>query len=1155
MNSLFDYLQFRWLPFVFVVVACLLGAITLWFRWKNKPWMGWLIATAFFGISAAGGLIPGLSDYAPWIALVGFGLLVILFVIVVLTGNWSNLGGACSAAILVFGLGCWWLPLADLLVEVGLFVYSLEPVQPWWLLLLLVIPLIIWFSFRSLAGLGPTRRVLAITFRCFAVALLALGMAKTQARRQNEDLTVLFLWDRSLSALEYNELGEDLQKKRFLKFINKAVAFRGPDRAEDKVGVMVFGRYPRLEFSPGNVPQLRLRRIRSKVDKGYTDIASAIKLALASFQEGTSKRIVLMSDGNQNLGDALQQARVAKQNGVEIDVVLMTAGQQRQSEVLVERIEVPPTTEKDSQIPLRIILRSHHPRPVKGMLTLRKTSLEIRGGRPQFNSKKILEPTEVVLQPGLNTFYFQDPGSKQESSSTYEAHFNPIGLANDRVENNRASASVIARGQRAVLVVESFVGKHKLLIDRLRGAKSSLKILSITPETLPNEPGDLALVLSKFDSVILADVPADQFSEEQQKVIRSNTHEMGAGLVMIGGPQSFGAGGWQGTEVEKALPVTCDLKSVKVEGKSGLVLIMHASELAEGNFWQKKVAKIAVEKLTNNDMIGMVYWDGMKHIWHIPFQQIGPNKAKILGRIDSMAPGDMPDAKPSMEKAYKALSDPKHMLGTKHIIFISDGDHWTVRNLIPVMAKIRAKKISCTTVCITTHGAPEKKRLARVAQMSGKGRSYVVTNGKQLPAIYIKESRLISKAFVYAKKFMPIFTPLGGPTEGIPKNLDPLYGFVRTTKRPSPLVEVPIQTPKISGYSFPVLAYWQYGLGRAVAFTSDARTNRNIPKKFWDFDWANSEMHGKFWEQLVEWSLRAVESGKNLNMSTERVNGKVRIIVDARDDSQRPLTKVKLKVGITSPSLKNRDANLPEIKFQQTSAGVYEAEVDAEEIGSYFLNVQASWPGKDNKIVRDSARGSFTVRYSPEYAEMSSNAALLEQIADITGGKVYTDSGAFLDRIAGEGVVFRPSPLKNRSLQSIWPWLIFFSAVFFFLDIATRRIALEPEKWVAKGQEFWAQLRGLQTVSAKTPEFLDRLKSRKSQVGVEMDRGKANRRFAAGETPAAPPPGPGEPADQSSPATPKSSKPAPKESEKTEEGYFSRLQKAKKKTWEDRDND
>ena len=145
----------------------------------------------------------------------------------------------------------------------------------------------------------------------------------------------------------------------------------------------------------------------------------------------------------------------------------------------------------------------------------------------------------------------------------------------------------------------------------------------------------LAVFLSNFDCVILANVAAEQVSEEQQEMIRSNTHDQGCGLVMIGGPDSFGAGGWQDTPVEKALPVDCEIKSLKVQGKGGLVLIMHASEMADGNFWQKKIAKLAIERLGPADEVGVIDSTSASK-WHIPLQEIGDNRDELLAQIDKL---------------------------------------------------------------------------------------------------------------------------------------------------------------------------------------------------------------------------------------------------------------------------------------------------------------------------------------------------------------------------------------------------------------------------------------------------------------------------------------------------------------------------------------
>ena len=67
------------------------------------------------------------------------------------------------------------------------------------------------------------------------------------------------------------------------------------------------------------------------------------------------------------------------------------------------------------------------------------------------------------------------------------------------------------------------------------------------------------------------------FSDDQIAVLVRNTQQMGAGLVMLGGPNSFGAGGWANTELEKAMPVDFQIKNAKVVPVGALVLMMHAS--------------------------------------------------------------------------------------------------------------------------------------------------------------------------------------------------------------------------------------------------------------------------------------------------------------------------------------------------------------------------------------------------------------------------------------------------------------------------------------------------------------------------------------------------------------------------------------------------
>jgi hypothetical protein len=547
-----------------------------------------------------------------------------------------------------------------------------------------------------------------------------------------------------------------------------------------------------------------------------------------------------------------------------------------------------------------------------------------------------------------------------------------------------------------------------------------------------------------------------------------------------------------------------------------------------------------------------------------------------LQLVDKMTPGDMPDVDPPLNMAHDALTNPKYKLGTKHIIFISDGDHWDASP--KVLNRLRAAKITCTTVCITSHGANEVKKMKKLADTVGnvgdrKSSSYHVTDPRQLPAIYMKESRLVSQSFIYDKQpFQPKLHPemAGGPTEGLPKNLENLYGFVRTQRRPSELVEVPIETPKVEGYVFPILAYWHYGLGKAVAFTSDAKTVKYDKTRFWDHDWASAEsgMYTKFWGQVVDWSLRAVESGR-LVMATELRDGKVKVTVVARDDKGQPVNGLKLRGGITSPSLDvvekdkaGKDAAGP-LRFEQKNSGVYEAEFRAEEFGSYFINVQAveqakvKGPDGKEKLVEqgfDSVRAGVSIPYSPEFADFESNTALMERVRDITGGKSFTDDEVSLEKAAASGELFRSVPLRNRSMQPIWYWLLILTGVGLFFDVAVRRISVDPRKVAVSLEQTWAQLRGQAVAAPAVPQFLDRLKSRKAEIAENL--GRAERRFEGAETSTTAPPGAGDAPVPQPPPTVRPSEPPRQAEPQAEPGdYASRLLKAKRRAMEDRERD
>ena len=123
---------------------------------------------------------------------------------------------------------------------------------------------------------------------------------------------------------------------------------------------------------------------------------------------------------------------------------------------------------------------------------------------------------------------------------------------------------------------------------------------------------------------------------------------------MMGGPETYGAGGWTNTELEKAMPVDFEIKSAKVTPVGALVLMMHAGEMPKANYWQKRIASESIKMLGSRDYCGMVFEWGGRDQWLWGQRQggiirVGPNRKMMRARVNQMTIGDMPAFDPGLE--------------------------------------------------------------------------------------------------------------------------------------------------------------------------------------------------------------------------------------------------------------------------------------------------------------------------------------------------------------------------------------------------------------------------------------------------------------------------------------------------------------------------
>ncbi len=1004
-----------------------------------------------------------------------------------------------------------------------MFDYRITFLAPGYLVLLGLVPALWWYSFRGLGALGPVRRVFALGVRSLVVALLVLALAEIQVVRTSDKLTVIYLVDGSLSI-------PPERRQDMIEYVNEAI--RQHRKGEDRAGVIVFGREAAIEIPPFNDAVRVPGRIESPLDPEYTNLAAAMKLAQASFAEDAARRIVIVSDGNENLGDALQQAQALAAAGIGIDVAPVRY--RDRADVSVERVGIPSDVRRGQPFDLKVVVANTAQATARdsGEVSGRLVVTQVLGGQSQ-----VITDQKVTIPPGKKVFTVRQ---KIDSPAfyQYEARFVPERDSDDPMrQNNRATTFTHIRGKGQVLVIEDFehAGEHERFIQALR--EQNLEI-TVQPS---NQLFSQLAELQGFDAVVLANVPREQFTDAHIKMLVDNTQQLGAGLVMLGGPSSFGAGGWTDTEVEKAMPVDFQIKSAKVVPRGALAMLMHASEIPEGNFWQKKIAMEALKALGSRDYCGVIHWNGQEQwLWQPGLAVVGENRPKMLTRLDRMMPGDMPDFDPAMvmaDKAFAGLPD----AAVKHMIVISDGDPTPPSNR--VINSLVRQKVTVSTVAVGAHGPAESRVLQNLANATN-GKFYAVNNANALPKIFQREARRVARPLIKLSDVGMAPRRKGDHemVHGIEGEFPPIHGYVMTNRKESGLAEIVLTAPLPPGEeNNTLLAGWHYGLGKTVAYTSDATS-------LWNRLWINWENYDKFFGQIVRWSMRPVGDDPNFTVATEYEEGRVKVVVTALDQSNEFLNFLELSSRVSSPSA----GKPPELKLQQTAPGRYEGSFAASESGSYFVAISPG-PAKPLLIA------GVNVPYSAEFRDRATNDALLGQLVAVEPkggkpGKLVQPPGGLADlKAALEVNSFRHDLAKATGSQDAWYYLVLQASCLFFFDVFVRRVQVSFAWAPRLAGRVRDKLLGREPQAAPS-EYMERLRSRKAQVTEQIEQLREAARFEAPRD---------RPADvevldeasarvASAPPTASGAPPLASEQKPEEETYTSRLLKAKKKVWEER---
>ncbi|MGF1507740.1 MAG: glutamine amidotransferase, partial [Anaerolineae bacterium] len=379
------------------------------------------------------------------------------------------------------------------------------------------------------------------------------------------------------------------------------------------------------------------------------------------------------------------------------------------------------------------------------------------------------------------------------------------------------------------------------------------------------------------------------------------------------------------------------------------------------------------------------------------------DKAQVSNQVGTLRAGGGTDIFAGLNATYNELpEDPGRQ---RHIVLLTDGGASPFGIAEMVEENYEEHGITLSVIAIGQSYADFLDDLPEIAD----GRFHHAFNVDTIPEIFTEETVLATRAYIIEGEFFPALTSTSPILSGI-SGTPPLDGYVGSTIKPT------AQQILVTGQEDPLLASWQYGLGRSVAWTSDA-TGR------WASDWASWEEYARFWGQAVRWTITEGAT-QNAEVRVVQEGESVRIVVDAADDDGDFINGLEMEANIVDP-----DLGTTPVTLRQVAPGRYEGTFEPGEQGAYFVRIA----GYDEQGSTNVAQTSgWVLSYSPEYRSFEGDPDFLGFIAGLTGG----------------GIVEEPARITARNLpveaaaQPVWPWLLLAAAILLPFDIAVRRLVI-----------------------------------------------------------------------------------------------------------------
>ena len=789
------------------------------------------------------------------------------------------------------------------------------------------------------------------------ILLCAAALAGMSLMTASPDRTAFLLVDVSASA----------DREETLRLAAEALEETG-DR---KTGVIAFGAESTVLRSPGQTAPIDPGEVR--LDRSGSDLESALQLAAALLPEDSNGGIAVISDGRIP-GDGKLSGAAA---GLPVNV--LKTGTRAGADAQVTSVSVPSSLYKGQKYTTEVTVHASAAGTATLLLTRNRGETESR---------------EVKLRAGENTFAF-DSTATEAGVSTVSAQ---ILMPGDTVSaNDSGAAYTVISGEPAVLLAEGQSGAARELKGMLDAAGMKTRVLPAA--MLPEKAADYL----PWHAAALVNVDAAQLTDGQVAALSDASRETGLGVAVFGGDSSYALGGYRGSMLEDLLPVTIDVRNRMDLPTTALVLVIDKSgSMLETDYGVSRLALAreaacsALEVLDERDQAGVIAFDDAGK-WVLPLMQV-TDVAAMQNTIGTIRSGGGTAFYSALSMAYEALRGARAQY--RHVIFLTDGEAGDTGylELVRTMAK---EGITVTTVAVGD-GA-DYSTLVRMAEAGG-GRMYAAGPFDSLPRIFTKETMMISGAYVQNRTFTPAVTdPSMTDFPGFPA----LDGYLASTEKPLATVSL------CSDRGDPILAWWQYGAGRTLAWTSDVQGGWSRAFLGWD-------RAAEFFGGLVSFILPERGGAGELTLKDGRLTWEAEV----PEDTAR-----------ASATLLRPDGTRETVTLERVADTRFEGAADAGQAGAYAIRITAL-DGKGREL--KSAESGSVVSWTGEYDLRRTDTGALEKLAEESGGKAFETP---------RGLLSFPDTAARKRLD-LTPFLAGLALLLFVFDAAQRRLDLfrEPEK-------------------------------------------------------------------------------------------------------------